>query len=444
MSREKVPYLCWRHGRPRWVPSPELRAKGFKGQDLKDEAGHWLPRGAAIDAAEKLNATIKSPNLSSPAAFISPRIAGGSGRAAAEGGKSDPQSRTMATLFTAYETSPHFTRRLKKGTRDGYGYHIAALREWCGDVPITGLTKPAIAEFHAALEENSGAAWANAVLRTLKIVFNYAIEDRDWLTRNPCRNVDFAATTGRLVLWTTEEIRAFTAAADALELPSMGDAVILAVLTGQRQGDVIALRDVSFSSPASRGEVAQSAEGGKSDPPTLMVFRTGKTGAMIKLQAADALKARIETARKRKAETWPNVKHTAEIVCELTGAPYHAGGSRFRALFRMVRAVAAGAEDAAKRVHDELGPARAARLGNVLPTLATCPSVAGKWFLDLRDTAVTWLFMAGCTVAEIATITGHSLRTVQDILDKHYFVRTDAMAQSAAKKFNTFLAGQKW
>ena len=51
------------------------------------------------------------------------------------------------------------------------------------------------------------------------------------------------------------------------------------------------------------------------------------------------------------------------------------------------------------------------------------PCVVGVTFNDLRGTAVTRLAMAGCTEAEIATITGHSLRGVRAILDTHYLSR---------------------
>lgn len=40
--------------------------------------------------------------------------------------------------------------------------------------------------------------------------------------------------------------------------------------------------------------------------------------------------------------------------------------------------------------------------------------IAGLTFNDLRGTAVTRLALAECTEAEIATITGHSLRDVRD------------------------------
>src|SRR4051794_27382740 len=40
-------------------------------------------------------------------------------------------------------------------------------------------------------------------------------------------------------------------------------------------------------------------------------------------------------------------------------------------------------------------------------------------FHDLRGTAVTMLSEAGCTPQEIATITGHSLKRVHDIIEKY-------------------------
>ena len=41
-------------------------------------------------------------------------------------------------------------------------------------------------------------------------------------------------------------------------------------------------------------------------------------------------------------------------------------------------------------------------------------------FHDLRGTAVTRLALSNCSVPEIASITGHSMKTVQEILDAHY------------------------
>lgn len=58
-------------------------------------------------------------------------------------------------------------------------------------------------------------------------------------------------------------------------------------------------------------------------------------------------------------------------------------------------------------------------------------------FHDLRGTAVTRLALAECTEAEIAAITGHSLKDVGAILDAHYLKRDPKLAESAIKKLET-------
>lgn len=54
-------------------------------------------------------------------------------------------------------------------------------------------------------------------------------------------------------------------------------------------------------------------------------------------------------------------------------------------------------------------------------------------FHDLRGTAVTMLAEAGCSSAEIAAITGHSMQHVEAILTK-YVSLTRGLAQSAMAK----------
>jgi integrase len=57
-------------------------------------------------------------------------------------------------------------------------------------------------------------------------------------------------------------------------------------------------------------------------------------------------------------------------------------------------------------------------------------------FHDLRGTAVTRLALSGCTVPEIAAITGHSMDTVQQILDAHYLGGRVELAESAIEKLS--------
>jgi integrase len=56
-------------------------------------------------------------------------------------------------------------------------------------------------------------------------------------------------------------------------------------------------------------------------------------------------------------------------------------------------------------------------------------------FHDLRGTAVTRLAEAGCTEAEIASITGHTLGSVSTILDR-YLARTKGLALAAISKLD--------
>ncbi len=55
-------------------------------------------------------------------------------------------------------------------------------------------------------------------------------------------------------------------------------------------------------------------------------------------------------------------------------------------------------------------------------------------FHDLRGTAVTLLSEANCTPQQIATITGHSLKTVHRILER-YLARTRGLAEQAILNF---------
>lgn len=67
----------------------------------------------------------------------------------------------------------------------------------------------------------------------------------------------------------------------------------------------------------------------------------------------------------------------------------------------------------------------------------------GLTFHDLRGTAVTRLARAGCTEAEIASITGHSLKSVSTILDRHYLHRDQTISESAIAKLEKHRSGKK-
>ncbi len=53
--------------------------------------------------------------------------------------------------------------------------------------------------------------------------------------------------------------------------------------------------------------------------------------------------------------------------------------------------------------------------------------------LDLRDTAVTWMALAGATIAEIISVTGHKAESATRIL-KHYLAHHPEMADEGLRK----------
>lgn len=58
------------------------------------------------------------------------------------------------------------------------------------------------------------------------------------------------------------------------------------------------------------------------------------------------------------------------------------------------------------------------------------------WPLGIRGTAATRLALAGCTVPQIAAITGHSMKDVESILEAHYLGGAVELAEAAIVKLN--------
>jgi integrase len=144
----------------------------------------------------------------------------------------------------------------------------------------------------------------------------------------------------------------------------------LALWTGQRQGDLLRL--------------TWSAYDGKN-----ITLRQSKTRARVSIPIGAPLKAALDATLKR----------SPVILLSTDGKPWTESG--FRSSWKK----------ACKKA-----------------------GVVGVTFNDLRGTAVTRLAIAGCTEAEIVTITGHTLRDVRSILDAHYLHRDPALAEAAIRK----------
>jgi integrase len=286
-----------------------------------------------------------------------------------------PEGRLLA-LTQAYQQSQDFLA-LRERTRSDYVKQIAKIEQRFGDAPNKALADPRTRGIfldwrdELALRSKRQADYAWTVLAR---VLSWA-KDRGKITVNPCERGGRVYHGTRVdFVWSVEDEAAFLEHAPAqLHLP-----LLLALWTGQRQGDLLRLPWSAYDGDHIR-------------------LRQSKTGMRVVIPVAAPLKAALDAAPRR----------SPIILTSKSGRPWTSGG--FRASWH-IGCDAAG--------------------------------ISGITFNDLRGTAVTRLALVGCSEAEIATITGHSLRDVRSILDAHYLHRDVELARSAITKLEMGYAKQ--
>lgn len=158
-----------------------------------------------------------------------------------------------------------------------------------------------------------------------------------------------------------------------LASPELRLALRLAFDTGQRQGDLLRLPWSGFD--GSNISLTQS-----------------KTGAEVRVPCTVELRATLQAA----------TRQSTLILTNSRGKPWTPDG--FRSSWQKV--------------------CRAAE-------------IKGVTFNDLRGTAVTRLAEAGCTIPEIASITGHTMKSATTILEG-YRARTHEQASAAIEKLDQY------
>jgi len=275
-------------------------------------------------------------------------------------------------LIEKFQASGEFTT-LRPRTRADYIKQIELIEQEFGDFPIKALaareTRGVFLDWRDKLALKS-ARQADYALTVLARILSVA-KDRGRITVNPCERGGRLYNGTRVeFVWTLDDEKKFLKSAPAyLHLP-----LLLALWTGQRQGDLLRLTWSAYDGSHIR-------------------LRQSKTGARVMIPVGTPLKVALDETAK--------VKRSPTIVLNSDGRPWTPDG--FRASWG--------------KACDK------ARIVDVT-------------FNDLRGTAVTRLALVGCTEAEIATITGHLLRDVRSILDAHYLHRDQALAESAIRKLD--------
>jgi integrase len=285
--------------------------------------------------------------------------------------KPDRHAGTLSSVLTAYQRSPYFADK-RESTRRDYVRLLRRIETDFGDLPLEALADRRVRGDFLGWRDKlakSSRRQADYALAVLALILAWAV-DRGLVAVNPLERPGRTYKADRTEsVWTESDEAAFRAAAP----PHLALALVLAINTGQRQGDLLRLTWAAYDGAAIR-------------------VRQSKTKRRVVVPCTEELRAALEAAKVARGDA-------VTILTTSRGTPWTSGG--FRASWAKVPV-----------------------------------ELAGLTFHDLRGTAVTRLARAGCTVPEIATITGHALAEVESILDAHYLSRDVALAESAIEKLD--------
>jgi integrase len=294
---------------------------------------------------------------------------------AAVGQKVTPPSGVLLGLLFRFQESAEFQFGISPRTRRDYIKQLKRIERDFGDFPIKALDDPrARSEFLDWRDQlaKTSLRQADYAYGTLARVLSWA-HGRGLIAKNPCSKAGKLYYGSRASkIWTDEDVERFLRTAP----PYLRLAMLLAINTGQRQGDLLLLPWSSYD--------------GKT-----IKLRQRKTGAYVPIPVAHALRDALDAALRR----------SPIMLTNSEGKPWSESGFQ-------------GAWGKA----------------------TTRAAIHGLTFHDLRGTAVVTLARAGCNEVEIYSITGHKPGDVQAILTTHYLPRDAEVASNAIAKLNRYKA----
>ncbi len=141
---------------------------------------------------------------------------------------------SIGDLVSRYRASPEF-KRLAPRTRSTYMESLGLLEEGSADVPITEIDIAWLYALRDSMADTPRAA--DKMLAMMSVLLNFAVV-RGFCQDNPVRHVKKLHGGKSFEPWTEAAIERFRAGAN----PRMVWAMELALFTGQRRSDVLAMR----------------------------------------------------------------------------------------------------------------------------------------------------------------------------------------------------------
>jgi integrase len=281
--------------------------------------------------------------------------------------------RTMKQLVRHWQTSSAWNTEIKAKTRKTYQTyinHVLAWAEAVGNPDPTRLTRGHVEEALSLFDDRP--VTRKHVRKVMRLVMERAIS-LGWRTDNPCDGVRLKTPKARFDVWEQADVDAYVAQAEAIGRQSIALAVLLEWEIGQRLTDLRGFR-----------------VGAEYDPLAgTFRFHQSKTDAEVVITVSARLRSLLAPA------------------CE---------GELF-----MFREETTGKAYTEERLSRAFGHVRKAVGGRYMQM---------RW---LRHSCVVQLARAGCTTAEIAAVTGHSLSSVTSILE-NYLQRDSTVAANAQAK----------
>lgn len=245
---------------------------------------------------------------------------------------------SLRSLLIAYERSPEWSG-LRPLTKKNRLIAMQPLYE-IGHLIVRDIRRRDILTLRDSIATARGPAAANAFVAAMSVLLSWA-RDRDWIEHNPADRLK-TLPGGHWPTWTEEQLAAALKAAPE----PVRRVLVLAVHTGQRRGDLIAMR----WSDVRRGSIHVKQE---------------KTGKELILPIHPDLAAELEV--------WRRDATTLTLLADPKGKPWG---------------------------RDQVGMAVMYALGKV--------GLKGISLHGVRKLAAVRLAHAGCTPHEVAAITGHA------------------------------------
>lgn len=236
-NQRQIPFFHWRprkdgHATAMWIPSPRLRAMGWKTRNIGSDAD----ADAAMVAAMALNRQVAEWEANRASIPQAPK----------------PTRRNFADLVRAYKQSGEWSQLADKTHRE-YDVRLRWLTTWAmdGNLFLDQLDKPMVVDLRGALLKSTpdgkpaSLHKAAAIMRVLRLLLNWAVLN-NWLKDSPMDKVRTPSPSSRITSFLTDQVDEAAAAAKAEGMETIALALTVGLWSLQRRADLLAMTRMAW------------------------------------------------------------------------------------------------------------------------------------------------------------------------------------------------------